>query len=121
MDKETLRRVWDALQWGVVRDARVIEERAGLPPERTCEGVRAAVRWLRDHGMPVVSNGDGFTKTTNAQWLAECASNLFKRAESLNTRGRGLLKRIEEGWPAAAYEEEVDEMLGHAGGDECEP
>ena len=104
--------IWDALEWEQPLDAREIEERAGFTPQRTCERVRAGVRRLRELGLPVCSNSDGFWKTNLASDLAGCIQNLQQRAAGNQHAADSLLARIMEGpLSRAAYEENARRLL----------
>jgi hypothetical protein len=109
--KSDLRRIWEAIEWEKAKDARDISDDAGVQRGRTCEIVRAAVRAFRDKGLPVVSSSDGFMKSVSPAAIAACARNLYQRAAGTQRRADEMLKRIEEAWPSAAYEELADEML----------
>ena len=111
MDRATLKRIWDAIEWEIPKDARDISDEAGVERGRTCEAVRTGVRLLRDQGLPIVGGDEGFQKTVDPSRLVACARNLNARAAAMQNRADGLLKRVEEGWGAAAYQEVADELF----------
>lgn len=105
-------KVWHALHWDESRDARELSDCVGLERGRTCEQLRACVRHLRELGLPVVSSGDGYKKSTSPAALARCAQDFNRRADSLRQKADRLLKLIEQGWGPTAYEEEARRVLG---------
>lgn len=106
-----VRKVWEALHWNLFQDARVIADKCGIDRGRTVEAVRAAIRWMRIQGLPIVSGQDGYKKTTDPTELATCAQTMFRKADSTRQRGDELLNRIAEGWGPAAYEALADDIL----------
>lgn len=106
------KRVWDALWWGEFRDARDISDEATVDQGRTCEFVREAVRWMRDHGLPVISGDNGFKKTTDPAEIAAFVRMMHAKAVSIHGRADRVLAVLEKGWGKAAHEENATSMFG---------
>ena len=114
--KEQLTRIWDAIWWEEWRDARDIAQDAGVDPGRTCEAVREAVRWMRDRGLPIVSSEDGFMKTISPTELVKFVRMMQRKADAIRVRGDRILTIVEQGWPAAAYQELAESLFSEGGG-----
>lgn len=112
--KEICRRVWLELDWDTPKRADIIQKNIGLGSQRTAESVRFACKDLvMKYGLPVVSNDDGFFKTVHPEAMIECAMNYFKRADSINERGRKLLRLGALGWGGTAFDSAfADEFEG---------
>lgn len=105
-------RIWKVLRWNEPLDARVVSDRAGVLRGRTCEFVREAVRWMRDQGLAIVSEGEGFCKSISPAKIVPFVKDMHGRADAMRKRADRLLGLLEEDLTERGHEEDARDLFG---------